>query len=54
MLPAWLFSISKMPNSNGFGLLEKQLAYSFEAIFIIAYDHYAIQAIKFSAMDFAC
>jgi two-component system LytT family response regulator len=42
----------EMPHHNGFSLLEKFSDPTFEVIFITAYDHYAIRAIKFSAMDY--
>ncbi|MEO8711204.1 MAG: LytTR family DNA-binding domain-containing protein, partial [Parafilimonas sp.] len=37
---------------NGFQLLEKFPDHSFDIIFITAYDHYAIKAIKYSALDY--
>ena len=42
----------EMPGSNGFSLLENLPEIHFEVIFVTAYDHYGIQAIKFSALDY--
>jgi two-component system LytT family response regulator len=41
-----------MPNGNAFDLLEKFKTINFNIIFTTAYDHYAIKAIKFSAVDY--
>jgi len=41
-----------MPRMNGFTMLQQLKNKNFELIFITAYDHYAIQAIKFSALDY--
>ena len=41
-----------MPKGNGFDLLEKFDQVNFEVIFTTAYGHYAIKAIKFSALDY--
>lgn len=42
----------QMPEMNGFDLLNKLKPFNFEVIFITAFDSYAIQAIKFSALDY--
>ena len=42
----------EMPRMNGFTMLQQLPQNSFEVIFITAYDHYAIKAIKFSALDY--
>ena len=50
--PELLFLDIEMPGGNGFSLLEKLLHIHFEVIFVTAYDHYGIKAIKFSALDY--
>lgn len=50
--PQLVFLDVEMPLLNGFQLLEKFPDHSFEIIFITAYDHYAIKAIKYSALDY--
>ncbi len=50
--PDLLFLDIEMPNGNAFDLLEKLPEINFEIIFTTAYDHYAIKAIKFSAIDY--
>ena len=42
----------QMPDGNGFDLLKSIPIKNFEVIFITAYQEYAIQAIKFSALDY--
>lgn len=50
--PAIVFLDIQMPGKGGFDLL-KHIAYpEFEVIFVTAYDQYAIQAIKYSAIDY--
>jgi len=41
-----------MPRMNGFIMLQQLQHRDFELIFTTAYDHYAIQAIRFSALDY--
>jgi two-component system LytT family response regulator len=41
-----------MPVLNGFELLKRIPGFSFEIIFTTAHDQYAIQAIRFSALDY--
>lgn len=41
-----------LPLYNGFELLERLKPFDFEVIFVTAYDQYAIQAIKLSAVDY--
>lgn len=50
--PELLFLDVEMPGKNGFDLLKSLTSYSFEIIFVTAYDHYGIQAVKFSAIDY--
>lgn len=47
-----LFLDIQMPNKNGFDLLGELYSYSFQVIFVTAFDSYAIRAIKFSALDY--
>lgn len=50
--PDLVFLDIEMPNGNAFDLLEKFKSINFNTIFTTAYDHYAIKAIKFSAIDY--
>src|SRR5690349_8407268 len=50
--PDLLFLDIQMPGQNGFDLLRKLPHYDFEVIFVTAYDQYAIQAMRFSAIDY--
>ena len=51
-LPDIVFLDIHVGNQNGFDLLEMLGDFSLHVIFITAYDHYAIKAIKFSAIDY--
>src|SRR5690606_33018855 len=42
----------QMPKANGFNLLTKFNPVKFEIIFVTSYDQYAINAIKFNALDY--
>lgn len=50
--PDILFLDIRLGDDTGFSLLESFPDLSFEVIFITAYDQYAIQAIRFSALDY--
>lgn len=41
-----------LPGKNGFELLASMGSYNFEVIFVTGYDQFAIQAFKFSAIDY--
>ena len=50
--PDLLFLDIEMPGGTGFDLLEKFQTIPFEVIFVTGYDKYAINAIKFSCLDY--
>jgi two-component system, LytTR family, response regulator len=52
MQPDILFLDIEMPGMNGFVLLQKLDYKNFEIVFVTAYDHYAIKAIRSSALDY--
>lgn len=51
-LPQLVFLDIQMPKASGFNLLKKFETVPFEVIFVTSYDHYAITAIKFNALDY--
>lgn len=50
--PDLLFLDVEMPGGSGFDLLRKLEQWPFEVIFCTAYERYAVQAIRFSALDY--
>src|SRR4051812_47628005 len=50
--PELVFLDIQMPRSSGFTLLKKFQEVPFEVIFVTSYDKYAINAIRFSALDY--
>jgi two-component system LytT family response regulator len=50
--PQLLFLDIQIPVMNGFDILKQFPQIHFSIIFTTAYDHYAIQAIRFSALDY--
>lgn len=50
--PQLIFLDIEMPGGNGFELLAKYKAPTFSTIFVTSYGHYAIRAIRFSALDY--
>jgi two-component system LytT family response regulator len=48
-LPDIVFLDVEMPKGNGFDLLEQLEDLNFQTIFVTAFDHYAIQALNYSA-----
>jgi two-component system, LytTR family, response regulator len=50
--PQLVFLDIQMPRQSGFSLLKKFEDLPFEVIFVTSYDQYAINAIKFSALDY--
>jgi|SRR6185436_13373600 len=50
--PDLIFLDVEMPSMTGFDMLRKLGKINFEIIFTTAHDHYAIKAIKFSALDY--
>lgn len=50
--PQLVFLDIEMPGGNGFQLLEHFKDFSFEVIFVTAYDNYVLKAIRFSASDY--
>jgi len=52
LTPEVVFLDVEMPGMNGFEMLRNLHAINFEIIFTTLYPHYAIRAIRFSALDY--
>lgn len=50
--PQLLFLDVHMPSGNGFSLLRKFSKIDFEVVFVTSFDQFAIEAIKFNALDY--
>jgi len=50
--PDLVFLDIQMPQKSGFDLLKELSTYDFEVIFVTAHDQYAIQAMRFAAVDY--
>lgn len=50
--PDLVFLDIEMPVMNGFLMLQQLSKQNFQLIFVTAYDHYAIKAIRYSAIDY--
>ncbi len=50
--PQLLFLDVQMPYGNGFSLLRKFTKIDFEVVFVTSFDQFAIEAIKFNALDY--
>ncbi len=50
--PALVFLDVEMPGGSGFDLLRELKRWDFEVIFVTGFQRYAIQAIRFSALDY--
>jgi two-component system, LytTR family, response regulator len=50
--PDLVFLDIEMPGGNAFNLLDRLKPFSFEVIFVTAYDNYTLKAIKYSALDY--
>lgn len=50
--PDLIFLDIQMPKASGFSLLRRFDSIPFEIIFVTSFDNYAINAIKFSALDY--
>ncbi|MGZ5191482.1 MAG: LytR/AlgR family response regulator transcription factor, partial [Flavisolibacter sp.] len=50
--PDIVFLDVEMPGGNGFKLLDETNRNNFEIIFVTSYGHYAIPALRYSAIDY--
>lgn len=51
-LPDLVFLDIQIGKQTGFDVLKRLSKQNFEVIFVTAYDHYGIQAVKFAALDY--
>ena len=51
-LPGLVFLDISMPGGDGFELLSRLPKIRFQVIFVTAYDHYGVQAVKSNAVDY--
>lgn len=50
--PQLLFLDVELPGQNAFGILNQLMPVDFEIIFVTAYNQYALNAIKYNALDY--
>jgi two-component system LytT family response regulator len=50
--PGLVFLDIQMPQKSGFDLLKELNTYDFDVVFVTAHDQYAIQAMRFAAVDY--
>ena len=50
--PDLVFLDIQLPGENGFELLQSLPKYTFDVVFVTAYDQYGIKAVKFAAIDY--
>jgi two-component system, LytTR family, response regulator len=50
--PDLIFLDIRMPGQDGFALLDALPAATFDVIFVTAFDHYALKAIRYCALDY--
>lgn len=50
--PNLIFLDIEMPSGTGFDFIEKSICCNFEIIFVTAHNNYAVQAFKYSAVDY--
>lgn len=50
--PNLIFLDIEMPSGTGFDFLEKSICCNFEIVFVSAHNNYAVQAFKYSAVDY--
>ncbi|MES1224800.1 MAG: LytTR family DNA-binding domain-containing protein [Bacteroidota bacterium] len=50
--PQLVFLDVQMPSGNGFSLLRKFTKIDFEVVFVTSFDQFAVEAIKFNALDY--